>query len=157
MNLDEVNEKECTEALCSFSKSIETEENPSFFQSTGGKMFDSPDIVEKTMRSKSDSKIIGGFTCCVPGCASNNKRNPELSFYKFPNGKSQESKNLQKAWIHLVSRKNFSPISGHRVCSKHFPGGKKHYMNRLHTIVQKRLDLRRQSLDQQQKLEIELL
>ena len=127
MNLDEVNEKDCTEALCSFSKSVETEENPSFFQSssTGGQMFDSPDIVEKTVRSKSDSKIIGGFTCCVPGCASNNKRNPELSFYNFPNGKSQESKNLRKAWLHLVSRKNFSPTSGHRVCSKHFPGGKK--------------------------------
>ena len=139
MNLDEVNEKDCTEALCSFSKSVETEENPSFFQSssTGGQMFDSPDIVEKTVRSKSDSKIIGGFTCCVPGCASNNKRNPELSFYNFPNGKSQESKNLRKAWIHLVSRKNFSPTSGHRVCSKHFPGGKKHYMNRLPTIVPK--------------------
>ena len=88
MNLVEVNEKECTEALCSFSKSVETEENSSFFQSstTGGQMFDSPDIVEKTVHSKSDSKIIGGFTCCVPGCASNNKRNPELSFYNFPNG-----------------------------------------------------------------------
>ena len=32
-------------------------------------MFDSPDIVEKTVHSKSDSKIIGGFTCSVPGCA----------------------------------------------------------------------------------------
>ena len=61
-------------------------------------MFDSPIIVEKTMCSKSDSKIIGGFTCCVSGCAGNNKRNPELSFHNFPNEKSQESKNLQKAW-----------------------------------------------------------
>ena len=25
----------------------------------------------------------GGFTCCVPGCFSNNKKNPELSFYNF--------------------------------------------------------------------------
>ena len=133
MNLEKVNEKECTKVLCSLSKSVETEENPSFLQSssTGGQMFDSPDIVEKTMRSKSDSKIIG-FTCCVPGCASNNKRNPELSFYNFRNGKSQESKNHRKAWIHLVSRKNFSPTSGYRVCFKHFPGGKKHYMNRLY-------------------------
>ena len=121
MNLDKVNEKECTKALCSISKSVETEENPSFFQSlsTGGQMFDSLDIVEKTIRSKSDSKIIGGFTCCVPGCARNNKRNPELSFYNFPNGKSQESKNLRKACIHLVFREGFSP-SGHGVCSKHF-------------------------------------
>ena len=90
MNPKKANEKECTKVLCSLSKSVETEGNPSFFQSssTGGQMFDSPIIVEKTMRSKSDSKIIGGFTCCVPGCASNNKRNPELSFYNFPNGKS---------------------------------------------------------------------
>ena len=139
LNLDKVNEKECSKALCRLSKSAETEENSSFFQSssTGGQMFDSLDVVQKTMRSKSESKIIGDFTCCVPGCASNNKNNPELSFYNFPNGKSQKSKNLRKAWIHLVSRKNFSPTSGHRVCSKQIPGGKKHYMNRLPTIVPK--------------------
>ena len=27
----------------------------------------------------------GGFTCCVPGCFSNSKKNPELSFYNFYN------------------------------------------------------------------------
>ena len=72
-NLAKVNEKKCTEALCSLCKSFETEESPSFFKSssTGGLMFDSPDIVEKTMRSKSDSKIswwfymLCGFTCHV--------------------------------------------------------------------------------------------
>ena len=51
----------------------------------------------------------GGFTCCVPGCFSNNKKNPELSFYNFRNGKSPESQELRKKWIHLISRKNFTP------------------------------------------------
>ena len=32
MNLDKVTEKECTKVLCSLSKSVETEENPSFFK-----------------------------------------------------------------------------------------------------------------------------
>ena len=27
----------------------------------------------------------GGFTCCVPGCFSNNKKNLKLSFYNFYN------------------------------------------------------------------------
>ena len=47
----------------------------------------------------------GGFTCCVPGCFNNNKKNPELSFYNFPNGKGPESQELRKKWIHLISRK----------------------------------------------------
>ena len=98
MNLDEVNEKECTEALCSFSKSVETEENSSFFQSssTGGQMFDSPDIVEKTVHSKSDSKIIGGFTCCVPGCASNNKSNRNSRSTTFLTEKVKSQKIFEK-------------------------------------------------------------
>ena len=50
----------------------------------------------------------GGFTCCVPGWFTNNKRNPELSFYNFPNGKSQESVERREKWINLISRKDFS-------------------------------------------------
>ena len=30
----------------------------------------------------------GGNTCCVPECFSNSKRDPSLSFYSFPDGKS---------------------------------------------------------------------
>ena len=34
------------------------------------------------------SKVeVASYTCCVPGCTSNNKRNPELWFYYFPNAK----------------------------------------------------------------------
>ena len=28
-----------------------------------------------------------GYTCCVPGCYNNTKKNRELSFYKFPREK----------------------------------------------------------------------
>ena len=65
----------------------------------------------------------GGFTCCVPGCFSNSKRDVNLSFYGFP-----KEKNLRKRWLHKISRKNFSPSTGQRVCSLHFEGGKKPYM-----------------------------
>ena len=65
----------------------------------------------------------GGFTCCVPGCFSNSKRDVNLLFYGFP-----KEKNLRKRWLHKISRKNFSPSTGHRVCSLHFEGGKKPYM-----------------------------
>jgi len=38
----------------------------------------------------------------------------------------------------MVSRKGFVPTNGgHRVCSKHFPGGKKTYMNNVPTLTPK--------------------
>ncbi|CAB4018653.1 THAP domain-containing 11, partial [Paramuricea clavata] len=79
----------------------------------------------------------GGYTCCVPDCSSNHKRNPELSFYSIPSGKSKESKELRKRWINLISHRDFSPTIGHRVCSLHFPGGCKTYLNQLPMIVPK--------------------
>ena len=51
----------------------------------------------------------GGYTCCVPECFSNSKRNPHLSFYNYPDGQSEEKKLLRKRWIHLVGRKDFKP------------------------------------------------
>ena len=70
----------------------------------------------------------GGFTCCVPGCYSNSARNKDLSFYVIP-----ASKVLRKRWIEKISRKSFNPSAGHRVCSLHFVGGKKTYMNNIPT------------------------
>ena len=64
----------------------------------------------------------GGFTCCVPGCFSNSNRDVYLSFYVIPNGKSKEKILLMKKWLHMISRKDFQPTDGHRVCSKHFWG-----------------------------------
>ena len=37
----------------------------------------------------------------------------------------------------MTSRKDFTPTVSHRVCSVHFPGGKKTYLNNVPTIVQK--------------------
>ena len=82
--------------------------------------------------------VVGGITCCVPGCFSNSLRNPELSLYVIPNGKSKEKQELRKRWLHMISRQNFdNPGPGHRVCSLHFIGGRKTYMNNVPTIVPK--------------------
>ena len=50
-------------------------------------------------------------------------------FYGFP-----EEKKLRSCWLHKISRKNFSPSTGHWVCSLHFEGGKKTYMNNVPVI-----------------------
>ena len=44
---------------------------------------------------------------------------------------------LRKRCLHLVGKNDFKPTHGHRVCSKHFLGGKKTYMNNLPTITAK--------------------
>ena len=79
----------------------------------------------------------GGFTCCVPGCFSNSNTDVDLSFYVIPNGKSKENILLIKKWLHMISRKDFQPTDGHRVCSKHFLGVRKTYMNNVPTLVPK--------------------
>ena len=79
----------------------------------------------------------GGFTCCVPHCFSNNKRDRHLKFYEFPSGGSKEKQLLRKKWLHCISRKDFKPTSAHRVCSLHFPEGKKTYLNNIPSITPK--------------------
>lgn len=64
--------------------------------------------------------VIGGYTCCVPGCYSNTKRDQELSFHKFPKDESMKQK-----WINAIKRKDFIPGELNRVCSLHFQGGRK--------------------------------
>ena len=68
----------------------------------------------------------GGFTCCVPRCYHNSRRDKHLKFYQFPNGIGAEKIKLRKKWISLISRKDFLPTNSHRVCSANFPGGQKH-------------------------------
>ena len=75
------------------------------------------------------SHSSGRFTCCVPGCFSNSKRDVNHSFYGFP-----KEKKLRSCWLHKISRKNFCPSTGHQVCSLHFEGGKKTYMNKVPVI-----------------------
>ena len=130
-------ESECAAVDCCLLDVVKCYEDPSSFENscTGLQRFDSPknngECAVSVPVSAKRSGGHGGFTCCVPGCFSNNKKNPELFSYNFPNCNSQESRDLQKKWINLISRKDFSPMSGHRVCSSHFPGGKKSYMNKL--------------------------
>ena len=127
-------EKECAAVLCCLLEAVQANEDSSSFQNscTGLQRFDSPrSNGNKPLSSSSTSKRSGGFTCCVPGCFTNSKRNPEFSFYNFPSGKSEKSKELRQKWIGLIARESFSSTKGHRMCSLHFPGRGKTYMNRL--------------------------
>nr|XP_047124127.1 uncharacterized protein LOC105845508 [Hydra vulgaris] len=92
--------------------------------------------VELTFNSEVDfSSKSGGCTCCVPNCFNNSKRNKNLSFYVIP-----KEKVLRKLWFAKISRKDFTP-SSYRVCSAHFQGNKKTYMNNVPTIIPKTVKL----------------
>ena len=68
--------------------------------------------------------------CCVPKCNNNNRKNPELSFHKIP-----KNPKLKKKWMQVLKRKGVrEPNSSHRVCSAHFAGGTKTYMNNTPTV-----------------------
>lgn len=98
---------------------------------TARNVVEEPTISEVVTQHK-PSNNSGGITCCVPQCFNNSKRNSELSFYVIP-----KDPDLRKRWLINISRKNFKPTSSHRVCSAHFEGGKKTYMNNVPTIVPK--------------------
>ncbi|KXJ07684.1 uncharacterized protein LOC110250208 [Exaiptasia diaphana] len=87
-------------------------------------------------RKKHKKKSGGGTACCVPTCKNSTKRNSNLSFHKFP-----KAKKLRSEWVHLIGRKDFVPNEHHRVCSEHFPGGKKSYINNVPTVTPKKLQL----------------
>ncbi|XP_067905638.1 THAP domain-containing protein 11 [Heterodontus francisci] len=77
-----------------------------------------------------------GYTCCVPGCYNNSHRDRKLRFYVFPKNEEQ-----RRVWLQNISRtgvtgcfSTFYPTTGHRVCSAHFPGGKKTYSVNVPTI-----------------------
>jgi hypothetical protein len=73
-------------------------------------------------------KKYGGMTCCVPLCRSNSVKNLELSFHKFPMDSS-----LKEIWLNLLGIQS-QPLKSHKVCSLHFPGGKKSF-GALPTVV----------------------
>ncbi len=64
-------------------------------------------------------------------------RDRHLKFYEFPRGESKEKQLLRKKWLHSISPKDFKPTSAHRVCSLHFPEGKKTYLNNFPSITPK--------------------
>ena len=82
--------------------------------------------------SKKKQNGGGGTTCCIPKCDSNTKKNPEISFYQIPTDMK-----LRNMWLHWIGRASFKPNKCHRVCSKHFVGGKKTCLHNVPTVVQK--------------------
>ena len=63
------------------------------------------------------------------------KKNRELSFYQIPTDTK-----LREVWLHWIGRESFTPNKYHRVCSKHFVGGKKTCLHNIPTVqVQKLL------------------
>lgn len=82
------------------------------------------------MAAKSAKVEPGGFTCCVLGCYNYLKTlKGKLSLYVFP-----KDEKLREQWLTNISRENFAPTSGHRVCSEHFLEGRKTYLNNVLTI-----------------------
>ena len=76
----------------------------------------------ESSNGESSGKLkYGGTTCCVQFCKSNSVRNPELSFHKFP-----KDLDLRETWLNLLCIDR-QPLKSHKVCSLHFPGGKKSY------------------------------
>ena len=74
----------------------------------------------------------------MPLCTANSKKDRHLKFYRFPSGKSKEKQELRKKWINLISRKGLNnPTESQKVCSQHFVGGMKTYINNLPLIVPK--------------------
>ena len=69
----------------------------------------------------SKSKSHGGTTCGVPFCKSNSLNNPELSFHQFP-----KDLDIKETWLNLLGIDK-QPLKSHKVCSLHFPGGKKSF------------------------------
>ena len=48
-----------------------------------------------------------------------------------------QRKDYKKDWINKISRKDFVPNDGHRICSKHVTVGRNTYMENMATIVSK--------------------
>ena len=53
--------------------------------------------------------------CCVLGCTSNTKRNPAISFFRFPTDVT-----LASMWLQLIGRPDFKPSQYSVICQLHF-------------------------------------
>ncbi|XP_061170315.1 THAP domain-containing protein 1-like [Saccostrea echinata] len=53
--------------------------------------------------------------CAAFGCNNKAEKDKGIRFFTFP-----KDVNLRKQWAHYCRRKNFTPTSGHRLCSDHF-------------------------------------
>ena len=92
-------EGECAAVLVQLSEAVQSNGDSSSFKNSCPSLqrFDSPEIGKVIeLSSTTTPKTHGGFTCCVPGCFNNNKRNRELAFYALLSGKTAESIDLRK-------------------------------------------------------------
>ncbi|XP_043245634.1 uncharacterized protein LOC122393536 isoform X1 [Amphibalanus amphitrite] len=58
--------------------------------------------------------------CCVPGCTNRSGDKNKYAFYRFPSNKL-----IRQRYIRAIRRENFTPTEHTRICSWHFPNGKK--------------------------------
>ena len=122
----------CENHLCVVCDNMEETEATCLNKDVSSNMdtCDETNVVENVGSSKRESG--GGFTCCVPLCYNNSHKHKDIKFYVIP-----ADKKLREVWLNNISRKCFKPTSGHRVCSAHFVGGKKTYLNNVPTITPK--------------------
>lgn len=60
-------------------------------------------------------------SCCVVGCVTRSGTNSKangISLFRIPANKRQ-----RRAWVSTIARKNWTPKTWERVCSKHFTSG----------------------------------
>jgi hypothetical protein len=89
------------------------------------------DQCTEVVEQKKIKKTCGGKNCCVPQCLNNSLRNPELSFYSIP-----KDEKLKRKWHKVLKTKGLLEIKHYyRVCSAHFPDGKKKNINNGPTIL----------------------
>ena len=68
-----------------------------------------------------------GYSCCVPGCKSNYKDEPNVTVFKFPS-----IGELRLIWLQNIPRKYDKITQSTRVCIKHFEDKDMHSFN-IHT------------------------
>ena len=94
------------------------------------------------MKVNTDMWIIlrGGYTCCVPGCYSNTKREKELSFHKFPRDVSMREK-----WVNSIKRKELVPGEQHQImlsifswCQKARQTRRAYYISIASSVLQRK-------------------
>ena len=97
---------------------------------------------------KPRSSLGGEITHCFLNCFNNSRRNKELSISVLSSNPKLRTKRLR-----IISRRNFVSLTSHHVCSVHFEGVAKTYINNVLTIVPKNNKIRETKVEKQSKLQ----
>ena len=115
-----------------------TSANPSFFEHScpGNHCFIKTNDSEaaasftsegsRPRHTKRKSGGAGGYTCCVPGCYNNSKKQKGLSFHVFPAGKSKEKDCYAKGGYTLYQEKILCQHQAIESAQSTFKEGKRH-------------------------------